>query len=231
MVSSRRVTAVMVCISLCGYSSTVRAGSSPPLGILTRAEDAQLNAAQAYPALSVFEGEALSTTEEGKLGVRVGAATLAFSRGAQATLQKVENGTHVDLTAGSVFFASTQNALVEVHVTDATFRPEDKGLTRAEVRMLRPRVLRVFVIQGNLEFSYRREYQLLREGETYQIELDAPGEPQQPAGAGAPSVQLTRHTIIMIVVGASAAGLTAWGIHELLDSDLPVSPSNPSKPK
>lgn len=172
MVSLRGFAAVLICISLCAYP--IRAGLNPPLEILTHAQDAQLNSGAAFPGLSVFEGETLSTGAEGKLGVRVGPVTLTFSRGAMATLQKVEQGTHVDLSSGSVFFATPQNRMVEVHAADAVLRPELGVLTQAEVRVIGPKTLEVSAVCGNLEFSYRQEYQLIREGETYRIELDAP---------------------------------------------------------
>lgn len=108
----------------------------PPLGILTRAYDAQLGSAEAYSGLSVFEGDSLSMSEEGKLGARIGTATLAFSQGGQASLQHIEKGTHVDMSAGALFFAAPDNVFVELHIADATFRPASNQVTHAEVRSL-----------------------------------------------------------------------------------------------
>ena len=227
MVSLRGFAAVLLGISLCAYP--IQAALNPPLGILTQAQDAQLNSAAAFPGLSVYEGEMLSTGQEGMLGVRVGPATLVFSRGAVATLQKVQQGTHVDLSCGSVFFATPQNRMVEVHAADAVFRPELGILTQAEVRVIGAKILEVSAVHGNLEFSYLEEYQLLREGKTYRIELDAPAEPQKPAGAGAPSIGPRKKTVFYIFAGGGAAGLIARGIHELVEE--PESPSNPSKPQ
>ena len=227
MVSLRGFAAVLICISLCAYP--IWAELNPPLGILTHAQDAQLNSGAAFPGLSVFEGETFSTGAEGKLGLRVGPAMLAFSRGAMATLQKVEQGTHVDLSSGSVFFATPQNRMVEVHAADAMLRPELGVLTQAEVRVIGPKILEVSAVRGNLEFSYRQEYQLIREGETYRIELDAPAEPQKPAGAGAPSISPRKKTVFYIVTGSVVAGVVARVIHELVEA--PESPSHPSKPK
>ncbi len=187
-----------------------------------------MNASQAYPGLSVFEGKQLSTTAEGKLGLRVGAATLSLSQRASATLQKVENGTHVDLASGSVYFASPENAMIEVHVADASFRPENNTLTQAEVRMLGPKVLQVSAMRGNLEFSYRTEYQLIPEGETYRIYLDAPAEPQRPAGAGAPAVGVSHKVAIYIVAAVVAKGGASVGNHELLESNGGIE--SPAKP-
>ncbi len=228
MDSLRDVSAIVICHLLFSYPVALPAAAGPPLGILTRAYEARLNFSQAFPGLSVFEGEQLSTTADGKLGLRVGAATLSLSQGASATLRKVEKGTHVDLVAGSLYFASPEHPMVEVHVADALLRPASDNLTQAEVRMLGPKVLQVFAMRGNLEFYYRDEFQVIPAGETYRIYLEAPAESQRPAGAGVPAVGISRRVVIYIMAGAMAAGGAAWGIHELLESTN--GPENPDKP-
>ena len=58
----------------------------------------------------------------------------------------------MDLSYGSLLFYAPQNGRVEVHVADATFRPETNVLSQATVEMLGPKVLQVHPIHGNLEF-------------------------------------------------------------------------------
>jgi hypothetical protein len=228
MVARRILSGVALYILLCASRDFLHAGINPPMGILTRAYSAQLNSGEAYPGLSVFEGESLSTATDGKLGVRVGTATLALSQGAQATLQRMDKGTHADMAGGVLFFASPEDSLIEVHVADAYLRPQNGKLTQAEVRMMDSKVLQVAAMRGNLEFTYRDEFQLIPEGETYRIYLDAPAEPQKPAGSGAASVGIRHKTVIYIVAGAVAAGGAAWGIHELIESGS--GPESPAKP-
>ena len=229
MVSRRNFAVLSICLSLCLSPAVVQGELDPPMGILAQASNAHLNSAQAYAGLSVFAGETLSTAEAGSLDIRIGRVRLILEQGASASLQKLEKGTHVDLMTGSLLFNAPQNGRVEVHVADAMFRPETNALSRASVQMLGPKVLQVHPILGNLEFSYRDEYQLLPEGETYRIYLEAPAEAQKPAGAGAPSISSKRKTVIYIVTGVLATGVTVWGIRELVEG--PESPSNPSKPK
>lgn len=228
MGSLRGPMAMVLCFSFCVSTLLPAAVVDPPMGILTRATEAQLNLAVAYPGLSVFEGEALSTSTEGKLGVRVGAASLALSQGAHATLQRVEKGTHVDLSRGTLYFAAPERVMIEVHVADAFLRPAGTALTQAEVRLLGPKVLQVSAMRGGLEFTYRDEYQVIPEGETYRIYLEAPAEPQRPAGAGAPPMTAKSKVAFYIVTGAAATSLTAWGVHELVESK--GGPESPAKP-
>src|SRR5271157_1891816 len=143
MFPPRSALALILCTSLCLYPSLCGAGSKAPLGILTQAYDAHLNEAAAFPGLSVFEGEDVSTEAEGRLGVRVGRATVLLAGSSGATLHGIDNGNHVDLTAGTVSFSSPENASVEIHAEEAFLRPERNRVTQAEVTMLAPSVMQV----------------------------------------------------------------------------------------
>ncbi len=227
MFSLRRAQAHLLCASLCLYPSLCGAGPKAPLGILTLAYDAHLNEAAAFPGLSVFEGEDLSTGPEGRVGVRVGRATVWLAGSSGATLHGIDSGAHVDLTAGTVSFSSPENAIVEIHAEEAFLRPEKNRLTQAEVTMLAPSVLQVRAQRGDLAFRYREEFQVLPEGATYRIYLDSPAEPQDPAGSGAQESHRLRK-VSYFVVGAAGAGLTAWGIYEFAHSGSGVE--SPTKP-
>src|SRR5271166_920061 len=217
MFSLRKALALILCASLCLYASLCGAGSKAPLGILTQAYDAHLNEAAAFPGLSVFEGEEVSTEPEGRLGVRVGRTTVLLAGSSGATLHGIDGGTHVDLTAGTVSFSSPENGIVEIHAEEAFLRPGKNQLTQAEVTILAPGVLQVHTRRGDLAFHYRQEYQVLPEGETYRIYLDSPAEPEDPAGVGAQKASRQRK-VSYFVVSTAGAGLTAWGIYEFVHS-------------
>src|SRR5208282_3898090 len=223
----RRALALLLCASFCLYPSLSGAGPRAPLGILTLAYDAHLNEAAAFPGLSVFEGEDVSTDAEGRLGVRVGRATVWLAGSSGATLHGIDNGTHVDLTAGTVSFSSPENGIVEIHAEEAFLRPEKNQLTQAEVTILRPKVLQIRARRGDLAFRYREEFQVLPEGQTYLIYLDSPAEPQNTAVAGVQkSSRLLK--VSYFLVGAAGGGLTAWGANEFVHSGGYVE--SPAKP-
>lgn len=227
MFSLRRALALILCASLCLHPSVCGAGSKAPLGILTQAFDAHLNEAAAFPGLSVFEGEDVSTEAEGRLGVRVGRATVLLAGFSSATLHGIDSGSHVDLTAGAVSFSSPENAIVEIHAEEAFLRPEKNQLTEAEVTILAPGILQVHALRGDLSFRYREEFQVLPEGATYRIYLDSPAEPQGAAGSDAQKSHRLRK-VSYFVVGAASAGLAVWGIYEFIHSGSGIE--SPAKP-
>ena len=223
----RRALALLLGGFLCLYPSLCGAGSKAPLGILTQAYDAHLNEAAAFPGLSVFEGEDLSTEPEGRLGVRVGRTIVLLAGSSSATLHGIDNGAHVDLTAGTVSFSSPENGIVEIHAEDAFLRPEKNQLTQAEVTIFAPTVLQIRARRGDLAFRYREEYQVLPEGATYRIYLDSPAEPQDPADSRAQKSTRLRK-VSYFVVGSAGAGLTAWGTYEFAHSSSGIE--SPAKP-
>ena len=227
MFSPRAFPSFALCISLRTYMTPCIAGPNLPLGILTQASAAHLNEADAFAGLSVYEGEQVSTEKQGRLGIKIGAAMLAFGEESRATIHGIRAGAHVDLDSGTLFFTSPENAVVEVHAEEALLRLERNQLTQAEVRLLAPSVLQIAVRRGSLAFSYRQEYQILPEGESYRIYLDAPAEPQNAAGVGASNAsKLTK--VAYFVVGAAAGGSAGWVTHAMLVSGN--GPESPSKP-
>ena len=222
-----RTLAILLVFTLCMYPLLCRAGAKGPLGILTQAYEARLNEAAAFPGLSVFEGEDVSTEAEGRLAVRVGRATVWLAGSSGATLHGIDSGAHVDLTAGTVAFTSPENGIVEIHAEEAFLRPEKNQLTHAEVTILAPTVLQVRARRGDLAFRYREEFQVLPEGATYRIYLDSPAEPQDTTGSGAQKSTRLRK-VSYFVVGTAGAGLAAWGIYEFTHSGSGME--SPAKP-
>lgn len=201
--------------------------ASPALGILTLADRAHLEESAAFPGLSVYEGERLSTEIEGRLGVQSGRSTLALGSKTEVMLFKISGGLHVDLSAGSLYFSSVENERIDIHVADATLQPSDSQPAQALVTLLEPKVLQVSARRGSLNFSYHQEFRNLPEGGTYRIYLDAPAEPQGASGAGVHTVG-TASKVTYFIVGAGAAGVAAWGIHAAATSGN--GPESPAKP-
>ena len=118
----RGVLALSLCLSLYAYNFQVYAGGKP-LGILTLAYGAHLNASDAFAGLSVFDGERLSTDSEGKVSARVGGSVITMIEKSAAILQRSGDGAHVDLEAGSVYVWSAESNPLEVHAEGALLRP------------------------------------------------------------------------------------------------------------
>ena len=225
---SRVVSALFLCGVAVFGDARCWAAANAALGVLTEASGAYLNEAPAYAGLSVFDGETLTTEPEGRLGLRVGACTIALPGGSRATLQAIRGGAHVDLAAGSILFLAPAGNTVEVHAREALLRPESGQATQAEIRILSSKAIQVSARRGNLEFSYHDEFQVIPEGQTYQIYLETPAEAQGAAGAGASHPARSHKVSYYIVGGAAAGGLAALGLHgRSASGNHPESPFKP----
>jgi hypothetical protein len=218
---------VVVAISLVFFAVSPALATHSPIGILTLATHAHLEEAAAFPGLSVFEGERLSTEADGRLGVRAGHSILTLGAHTEVELISIDGGMHVDMSAGSMHFAAAENEVVEVHAGDALVRPASRQPTQGLVTMLGPKVLQITAEHGGLNFSYHEEFRNLPEGQTYRIYLDTPAEPADGANVGAEKASIPTK-VTYFIVGAGVAGVAAWGIHDALrPGSLPISPAKP----
>jgi len=228
--------AVSLSVSLCGLVTPVQAAGKP-LGLLTLVYSARLNTAEAFAGLSVFPGEEMTTDADGKAMVRIGGSTATLSGDSTMALEPYGDGAHVDLQAGSVYVSSAKKNPLEVHAEDALLRPHGEQDVQARVLMFAPKVLQITTRVGSLEFMYRGEFRVLPEGQTYRIYLDADADPdaQGPAGAGSgnagtpPSPGNSKGTkVAYFIVAGAGAGLAAWGIRDIIQSNDSVE--SPAKP-
>jgi len=226
----RGVLVLSLCVSLCAYNLPLYAGGKP-LGILTLAYGAHLNASDAFAGLSVFDGERVSTDADGKIGVRIGASVITLVGESGATLQRTGDGAHVDLDAGSAYMWSAESNPVEVHVEGALLRPHGAHQAQVQVLMFGPKILQITTRQGSVDFSYGKEFRVLPEGQTYRIYLESEDDPRgaTDAGSGTEKAGLSMGAkVAYFILAGAGAGLAAWGIHDLIQSNSGVE--SPAKP-
>jgi len=97
------VLARVLALALTFYVVPPLVGANASLGVLTLAIHAHLEEAVAFPGLSVYEGERLSTEGEARLGIRAGRALLTLER-TEVGLIPLEGGLYVDMSQGSLHF-------------------------------------------------------------------------------------------------------------------------------
>jgi hypothetical protein len=226
----RGVLALSLAASFCGYNVLIYA-SGKPLGILTMAYGAHLNASNAFAGLSVFDGERLSTDPDGKIGVRIGASVITLSERSSATLQRIGDGAHVDLDGGSVYVWSAESNPLEVHVEGGLLRPHGGHQVQAQVLVFAPKILQITTRQGSVDFSYGKEFRVLPEGQTYRIYLESEDDPRNSTDAANDTEKAGMSTgtkVAYFILAGAGAGLAAWGIHDLIQSNNGVE--SPAKP-
>jgi hypothetical protein len=223
----RPFLAMPVVISLVFFTVPPALAGHLPVGILTLAIHAHLDDAAAFPGLSVFEGERLSTEVEGRLGIRAGHSVLTLGGRTQVELVSLGSGLHVDVGGGSVHFFSVENELIELHAEEAIVWPASPQTAQGSITILGPKVLQITAERGNLNFRYHEEFQTLPEGQTYRVYLDSPTGTGEVSVAAANKAAMSGK-VTYFIVGVGVAGSAAWGIHDALrSSNPPISPVKP----
>lgn len=154
----------------------VSAPASPKLlGVVTQASDANLGTGPVSEGASVYDGDRLSTDEDGALTFRGGSTMMYLARGSRMTVQSLPNnaaGTQANLTAGTLVFTANEVARFQVLTDTATIRPAADTKTIGQITVIDPKTLYVYARQGTLSFFYEDETDVIPEGKSYKVMLD-----------------------------------------------------------
>ena len=221
---TRRLLAFLLAFLLLSMSSRARDDS---VGLISGASGARIASGLVSAGATIFDGDCLSTAEEGFVNLRSGSSRIYLFGQSTATLHGTPKSLKAELAAGSLAFSTTLAEAVTVQADGAMIRPSADAPTSAHVRILGPANLLITARSGALQFSYHGESQVLEEGHTYRIALDLSAAPSAGASAGDnPTHQGGREgkffKIVFISAVAVAVGVTIWAIHE-----APESPDRP----
>jgi len=192
------------------------------LGTVVYSDGANVGASGASVGSSVFGGDRLSTTQNGSIQVRAGAARFMLAKSSAATLLQDESTPGAALTSGSATFSTVNSKAFAVHVASAVIRPQTDAPTIGQVTVLNANELVVKSTRGSLTITVEDDSRVIPEGAAYHVVLDPNGEPQGPAGAGGKGsrgapVKAGKSRFIWYAIAITAAA-TAVALHEALES-------------
>jgi hypothetical protein len=192
-------------------------GNPVSLGIVTQASDANLGTGVASEGATVFDGDRLSTDEDGALTFRGGSNMLYLARGSRVTLHSLPNvvsGARVDLTSGTLVFTASRPAGFQLNANGAVVRPIADSPTIGQVTVIDPKTLYIYARQGSLCFFYEDETEIIPEGKSYKVMLDPPDDARTAKSGDAtpnPAAGKNRHhrafLFVMLGVGAAIGSL------------------------
>ena len=200
----RPVLAIALAVSLTPEPHFAR---SLPLGVVVYSDGGLIGEIDVSEGTTVYDGDRLSTAEDGGLRVNLRTARLQLMNQSSVMVYSAENGAKADLSSGSVVFSSAAKTSIEVYAIGAEIRPAADDPTVAHVRIVGPKELRIFARRGALEFSYHGERRLIPEGAAYRVQLDPVGN---DAAANSDQDQIKKAgnhkpMFLFFVIGAAAA--------------------------
>ena len=125
------------------YLASLPAVAAPakPIGMVTVAEKAHLEGANAVIGADVYPGDTLQTDPGGTLRVKAGSTQLYLATSSSATFEELPNQLRLKLTHGTLGFSSSEAKQFEVETPVATVRSADGKRALAAVADIRPAVL------------------------------------------------------------------------------------------
>jgi len=212
-------SAVILSFSL--LVTSVSGAPAAGFGTVVSAERAHVGRAAASVGTTIFNGDDLNTEQLGSMQVRTAEARLLLSGASRVTWGAEANMPAATLTAGTATFSTVNSKAFALHVATAVIRPKGEGPAIGSVALLNPKELTVNCSRGALTLTVVDDTLEIPEGTAYHIVLDpnanvatddpkAWGENQRPKKSG-------RNRFIFFLI-FFAAGVTAFAIHEALES-------------
>jgi len=182
----RRLFAFLLIFALAAGEIPPSAAGVSALGVVTQASGANLASASVSAGSSVFDGDSFTTSPDGLLRIRAGAAQLYLAGQSAVKLNSAPGGTLAQLTGGTLVFSSAKAAAMDIEFAQAHIRAAGDQPTVAQVSVLNSRMIEIRASRGSLLFSYKDETATIIEGKNARILLD-PGDEEVPPGTVANS--------------------------------------------
>ena len=213
MRGTQRLLAIAMAFAL---TSIPARGKLDALGIVEQADRAKLGGEAASEGTTIYDGDRLSTEADGSVQLLVGEARLYLTEKSSVIVHneggKREKEFEAELLGGSAVLSVAAPSNGEILTNSAQVRAISETRGVVQVRRTGINELIVFAQRGPAEICYRGECATIPEGKSYRVLLSASDDPP-PAGAGAKGSGKTGKAILLIAIGATAAGVIAatWG--------------------
>jgi hypothetical protein len=180
-VCAAALSATLVCVPLWGAATP----SVTPLGTIISAERAQVGSAGVDVGTTVYSGDRLSTDVKGSVQLRAGAARLLLLSSSAAILDNNAGSPSARLVVGTATFSTGNAHAFTLFASKAVIRPQTDVPTIGQVTFMSDKELLVTARRGNLVVYVENDTQVIAEGTSYRVLMDAtPEAAQGPEGAG-----------------------------------------------
>ncbi len=209
-------------------AETSAPGSPSALGVVMEAYRAYLGGSAVSPGATVYDGDHFSTEEGGSLRLRCNGALLELAEKSAVLVHRAGNqaqDAEAELVQGTLVFSTAQTGELEIQAREAHIRSAGAGRTVAQVSVIGPKELHIYVRRGAVLFSYRGESKTIAEGESYKVILD-------PAEDGSDKKQTKKKPgqppkSFLLVAAGAAAGAAAVLVYEEHKHKQMESPDRP----
>jgi hypothetical protein len=206
------------------------AAAAKPLGMVTQAQEAQLDNAKLAVGTTVYPGDTVVTDAGGGLRLKLGGSQLYLLADSAATLSQNAAAVHALVARGTVGFSSNDADNVELEIPEGIVHAADGQAAYGQVTILSTQEAVISAYRGALVLDNDGELHTIPAGKNYRVTMEfEQAEQQAPAastGGDNPVIQPRRRrrrklAFYLIFTGAIA------GISYAIWDELSESPSVP----
>lgn len=187
--------------------STGTAATNAPLGVVVIGQKAMLGSIPIANGTSLFDGDVVSTQDQGTLRISLGAAQVWLGQNSALSLHKTATGIEARLETGMMRFSGAVGAPLEFRVLDALIRPK-QPTAAGQLAIITPNEFQVGSTSGTLSVDVDGDVRTVEESTAYDATLSS-ADPQMPQVAGRRRFLLLWVIISLIAFGTIFAILHA----------------------
>jgi hypothetical protein len=192
-----------------------------PLGTVITADHAHVGDAVADVGTTIYSGDSIKTENQGSLQLRAGAARLLLLGSSTALVEDTSGSPSAKLLRGTAAFSTAKADAFTLFASIALIRPQTDAPTIGQVAFVDDKTIVVTARRASLVVSVDGDTQIVQEGQSYRVALDADAQGPQGAGGGGP-LKAGRSRFLLLAAVAAAVG-TGLALYFALES-----PSGPS---
>ena len=179
-----------------------QASTNAAVGVVVSSQRTLLGSVYIVDGTSLFDGDTVSTQENGGMRIRIGESSLAIGENSMLTLRRAQQGIRLVLLSGKAQFSITAGSHVVVDALGATISAQQDSASGV-IAVMSANEFQIGATRGSLTVNVDGDVRTVAEGTNYDVKLRVSPEPAAPVSRGK-NLKIASWTIIAVIAGVTA---------------------------
>jgi hypothetical protein len=186
------------------FCSSICARPRRPVGVVSEAQGARLDNANAITGADVYDCENLNTDDGGELRLQVRSGQVYLGSGSSAQLEEDSDQVQVFVSRGTVGFAAPAGIPIEITTPAGFLRAANGEDASGEVAIESARAMVITAMRGDLVLDNGGELRTIAQGQSARVTFEGALEPACRVGAGNVHDPIVHHPIVYYLIAPAA---------------------------
>lgn len=211
----------VVVIAALVLSAAAAPVSSPSMGVILQADNANLSGSPVVNGASIFNGDTLTTDRAGSLRARFGSAQIYLYPNSNVSVDRLASGFSARLNSGTVLLSSGPSGTYQVMADGAIVQPKGNQQSVAQISWVGPTELLLSSQEGDLQVTMGDETQTVTAGSSYRMMIMPASQPAASPAAPAPVAVSGSNSFYLVAVVLIITG-TVIALIRALESESSI---------